>query len=155
MYSYFTRMYSCVTRVLLVCYSYVTRMSLVCTRMSLVCYSYVLVCTRMSLVCYSYVLVWCLSHDLNKVPKNLFGSVLPNFPVVSIIAFLVTMEIVVKKYVIESQEFCISRFLPVSTPAVPRVDPSMCNELLNVFRSCKHRRPRQNQVDFALNINQS
>ena len=93
-----------------------------------------------------------------KVPKNLFGSVLPDFPVVSIIAFLVTMEIVVKKYVIESRELCISRFLPVSTPAVPRVDPSMCRtyyELLNVFRRCKHRRPRQNQVDFALNINQS
>jgi len=33
-------------------YSYVTRVLLVCTRM----YSYVL-------VCYSYVLVWCFSHD--------------------------------------------------------------------------------------------
>lgn len=108
--------------------------------------------------CEPLTLFLLLPIKVNKVPKNLFGSVLPDFPVVSVIAFLVTMEIVVKKYVIESQEFCISRFLPVSTPAVPRVDPSMCRtyyELLNVFRSCKHRRPRQNQVDFALNINQS
>jgi hypothetical protein len=48
-----------------------------------------------------------LPIKVNKVPKNLFGSVLPDFPVVtvvSIIAFLVTMEIVVKKYLIESQE---------------------------------------------------
>ena len=60
----FSRMYSYV----LVCYWYVnTRMYSYVTRMLLVCYSYVtsmlLVCTRMLLVCYSYVLVWCFSHN--------------------------------------------------------------------------------------------
>jgi hypothetical protein len=53
--------------------------------------------------CEPLTLFLLLPIKVNKVPKNLFGSVLPDFPIVTvvpIIAFLVTMEIVVKKLII-------------------------------------------------------
>ena len=60
-------------------YSYVTRMLLVCTRHG---YPYVLVFIRRSSVCtrmYSYVLVWCFSHDLPLLLKTKLTSILPPF----------------------------------------------------------------------------
>jgi hypothetical protein len=64
-----------------------------------------------------------LPIKVNKVLKNLFGSVLPDFLVVTVVSIIAVRHRVSsnngnsgKKYVIESQEFCISsRFLPVST----------------------------------------
>ena len=63
MYPYVSRMYPCVSRMLVVC-----------IRM----YPYVPYVTRMLLVCYPYVLVWCFSHDpqmhLNFPSVTLKGS---------------------------------------------------------------------------------
>ena len=63
----FSRVYSYVTRMLIVCTRMLLVCLLVCTRVLLVCYSYALVCTRMSLVCTRMLLVCysCVvfSHD--------------------------------------------------------------------------------------------